>query len=106
MDMLMDPQPVWPVASRLCTLFELLDTPRASDIHFVVLHFACPAGKEGKQMGVPMDSPAFVSAIQQALGEVQASLLAAATAFRDANIVDVTSYDELKAVVAEGKFQW
>jgi hypothetical protein len=31
------------------------------------------------------------------------ALLAAATAFRDANIVDVTSYDELKAAVAEGK---
>jgi hypothetical protein len=63
----------------------------------------CPAGKEGKQMGVPMESSAFVGTIQQALGEVQDSLLAAATAFRDANIVDVTSYDELKAVVAEGE---
>jgi prolyl-tRNA synthetase len=65
--------------------------------------YICPAGKEGKQMGVLMDPEAFVYLVQQALGEVQESLLAAATAFRDANIVDVTSYDELKAVVAEGE---
>lgn len=61
------------------------------------------AGKEGKIFGVPMDPPAFVSAVQGLLQEVQDSLLAAATAFRDENIVDVSSYDELKAAVAEGK---
>ncbi|WIA20581.1 hypothetical protein OEZ85_004969 [Tetradesmus obliquus] len=61
-------------------------------------------GKEGKQMGVPMEASAFVATVQQALGQVQDSLLAAATAFRDANIVDVSSYEELKAAVAEGKW--
>ncbi len=35
---------------------------------------------------------------------VQEGLLAEATAFRDANIVDVTSYDELKQAIEEG--QW
>jgi hypothetical protein len=54
-------------------------------------------------MGVPMEGPAFVSAVQEVLGQVQESLLASATAFRDDNIVDVFSYEELKAVVAEGK---
>ena len=60
------------------------------------------AGKEGKQMGVPMEPAAFIAHVQGLLAEVQAALLAQATAFRDANIVDVTSYDELKAAVAEG----
>ena len=37
-------------------------------------------------------------------GAVQAALLADATQFRDENIVDVATYDELKAAVAEGKW--
>jgi prolyl-tRNA synthetase len=56
-------------------------------------------------MGVPMEPQALVATVQQALSEVQDALLAAATAFRDANIVDVSSYDELKAAVAEGENQ-
>jgi prolyl-tRNA synthetase len=65
--------------------------------------FVCCTGKEGKQMGVPMDPPAFVAAVQGLLGQVQDALLADASAFRDENIVDVSSYEELKAVVAEGE---
>ncbi|KIZ05449.1 prolyl-tRNA synthetase [Monoraphidium neglectum] len=61
-------------------------------------------GKEGKQVGVPMAPEAFIPHVQGLLAEVQAALLAQATAFRDENIVDVTSYDELKATVAEGKW--
>jgi hypothetical protein len=53
-------------------------------------------------MGVSMEPSAFVAHVQGLLSEVQAALLAEATAFRDANIVDVTSYEELKAAVAEG----
>lgn len=53
--------------------------------------------------GVPMEPEAFVAHIQQLLDDVQSILLAEATAFRDANIVDVSSYDELKEVVAEGE---
>jgi prolyl-tRNA synthetase len=59
-------------------------------------------GKEGKQMGVPMDPSTFLPAVRELCDQVQESLLAAATTFRDANIVDVTTYEELKAVVAEG----
>lgn len=35
---------------------------------------------------------------------MQAALLAEAEAFRDENIVDVTSYEELKAAVSSGKW--
>ncbi len=35
---------------------------------------------------------------------VQDGLLAEATAFRDANIVDVESYDDLKAAIEAGKW--
>jgi prolyl-tRNA synthetase len=52
-----------------------------------------------------MEAPAFVSAVRELLGQVQESLLASATAFRDENIVDVSSYDELKAAVAAGGVQ-
>lgn len=40
--------------------------------------------------------------IQTALREVQEGLFADAKAFRDANIKDVATYDELKQAVAEG----
>ncbi|GBF87895.1 prolyl-tRNA synthetase [Raphidocelis subcapitata] len=61
-------------------------------------------GKEGKQVGIPMEPSTFVPHIQGLLTEVQSALLQQATAFRDANIVDVASYEELKAAVAEGKW--
>ena len=60
------------------------------------------AGKEGKQFGVPLEGGAFVAHVQGLLEEVQGALLAQAREFRDANIVDVASYEELKAAVAEG----
>lgn len=40
--------------------------------------------------------------IQTALREVQEELFADAKAFRDANIKNVATYDELKKAVAEG----
>jgi len=49
-----------------------------------------------------MEPAAFVPHVKALLSEVQAALLADAMAFRDANIVDVGSYEELKAAVAEG----
>jgi len=61
-------------------------------------------GKDGKQFGVSMDEGSLVEFIQKRLEEVQESLLARATAFRDSNIVDVGSYEELKAAVQEGKW--
>ena len=62
------------------------------------------SGKDGKEFGVPLETGAFVSRVQSLLEEVQAGLLAKATAFRDVNIVDVKTYEELKEVVAGG--QW
>ena len=61
-------------------------------------------GKEGKEFGVSAEPAALVEKIATALDEVQAALLAEARAFRDANIVDVCSYDELKAAIADGKW--
>lgn len=61
-------------------------------------------GKEGKTFGVSVNPPDLVEYIQKALEDVQASLLAQATAFRDENIVDVSTYDELKAAIGEGKW--
>lgn len=62
---------------------------------------ACRPGKEGKQFGVPMEGAAFVGHVQQLLEDIQANMLDDARAFRDANIVDVKSYDELKTAIAE-----
>ncbi|PSC72151.1 prolyl-tRNA synthetase [Micractinium conductrix] len=61
-------------------------------------------GKEGKQMGVPLEPQAFVAYAQGLLDEIQAGMLAQAKEFRDSNIVDVGSYAELQAAVAEGKW--
>jgi len=61
-----------------------------------------PRGAGKVEGGLPLDPPAFAAGAQALLGEVQASLMAQATAFRDGRIVNVTSYEELKAAVAGG----
>lgn len=61
-------------------------------------------GKEGKTFGVPQEPGELVAHVNGLLDEVQAALLAEATKFRDENIVDVGSYEELKAAVEEGKW--
>ncbi|CAO2826073.1 unnamed protein product [Amaranthus hypochondriacus] len=61
-------------------------------------------GKQGKVFGVSMEPDALVPYIKDKLDEIQASLLSMATSFRDSNIVDVASYDELKAAVSDGKW--
>ena len=53
-------------------------------------------GREGKRS---IERAGAAATVQQALTEIQANLLARATAFRDANIVDVASYGELKEVL-------
>jgi prolyl-tRNA synthetase len=58
-------------------------------------------GKEGKRSLPQENLAASVSAL---LDEIQANLLAQATTFRDANIFDVKTYDELKQVVEAGGF--
>ena len=54
-------------------------------------------GNEGKQFGIPInEASTLVSHISTLLQDIQDSLLQEATLFRDANIIDVTSYDDLK----------
>ncbi|KAG0597534.1 hypothetical protein M758_12G002600 [Ceratodon purpureus] len=59
-------------------------------------------GKEGKQFGVSMEEGRLLECIETRLEEIQESLLARSTAFRDSNIVDVSSYEELKEAIKEG----
>lgn len=61
-------------------------------------------GKEGKQFGVSMEEGALTEFVNNKLEEIQRSLLARATEFRDSNIVDVSSYDELREAIKEGKW--
>jgi prolyl-tRNA synthetase len=56
-------------------------------------------GKEGKTFVSQTDLASTVAAL---LVDIQASLLKRATEFRDANIRDVKSYDELKDAVKDG----
>jgi len=56
-------------------------------------------GKEGKSF-VPQAG--LADAVQTMLVEIQAALLARATAFRDANIHEPTDYEHLKQIVTDG----
>ncbi len=56
-------------------------------------------GKEGKQV-VPRAE--LVAAVSQTLNDIQKSLLRQATEFRDANLHEAHSYEELKAIVQDG----
>lgn len=58
-------------------------------------------GKEGKRF---LQQAGIVEQVKALLDEIQASMLAQATAFRDANIFDVHSYNELRDVVEAGGF--
>ncbi|XP_002991132.2 proline--tRNA ligase, chloroplastic/mitochondrial [Selaginella moellendorffii] len=61
-------------------------------------------GKAGKEFGIFMERSVLIDHLRAKLDDIQSSLLARATEFRDSNIVDVNSYEELKAVIAEGKW--
>jgi len=56
-------------------------------------------GREGKG-SIPMDQ--LVPAVTSLLDKVQEDMLSQATAFRDANLHEARSYDELKEIVKEG----
>ncbi|MFH1084924.1 MAG: proline--tRNA ligase [Chloroflexota bacterium] len=73
--------------------------PRDVQQNAVVLARRDQPGREGKQFGVPMS--ALVERVRALLDEVQASLLAQATAYRDANIRRVSNYDEFRQVLNE-----
>ena len=57
-------------------------------------------GREGKTFGIGFEQAAETA--QDLLNEIHTSLLETATRFRDANIFDVSSYAELKAVIEQG----
>jgi hypothetical protein len=51
---------------------------------------------------VPLDAASLTATLQTLLTEIQGVYLEEARAFRDANIVDVTTYDELKVRSSAG----
>ncbi|XP_027162177.1 proline--tRNA ligase, chloroplastic/mitochondrial isoform X1 [Coffea eugenioides] len=61
-------------------------------------------GKQGKVFGISMDCSILVAYVKGLLDEIQSCLLERATSFRDCNIVDVSSYDELKEAISQGKW--
>ncbi|XP_074286674.1 proline--tRNA ligase, chloroplastic/mitochondrial [Silene latifolia] len=61
-------------------------------------------GKQGKVFGISMEPSVLVSYVKDKLDEIHASLLSMAISFRDSNIIDVTSYDELKEAISVGKW--
>ncbi|KAJ8773230.1 hypothetical protein K2173_028407 [Erythroxylum novogranatense] len=61
-------------------------------------------GKQGKVFGISMEPSTLAAYVKDKLDEIQSSLLKLATSFRDSNIVDVNSYDELKAAISVGKW--
>ncbi|ESQ43268.1 hypothetical protein EUTSA_v10013193mg [Eutrema salsugineum] len=61
-------------------------------------------GKAGKVFGISMEPSTLVAYVKEKLDEIQSSLLEKAVSFRDSNIVDVNSYDELKDAISSGKW--
>lgn len=56
-------------------------------------------GKEGKE-SVPRDS--LIATATRLLGQIQGNLLEQATQFRDANLHEASSYNELKEIIKDG----
>ncbi|KAG5100309.1 hypothetical protein JHK82_045361 [Glycine max] len=61
-------------------------------------------GKQGKVFGISMEPLNLEAYVKDKLDEIQSSLLERAIAFRDSNIVDVSTYDDLKAAISQGKW--
>ncbi|XP_052186793.1 proline--tRNA ligase, chloroplastic/mitochondrial [Diospyros lotus] len=78
--------------------------PRDVSSRTVVISRRDIPGKEGKVFGISMEASILVGYVTDKLDEIQSSLLQRATSFRNCNIVDVNSYDELKAAISEGKW--
>lgn len=73
--------------------------PRDVQQNAVVVARRDRPGREGKEFGVPVEG--IVATVRERLADVQASLLAQATAFREANTHRVSSYDEFREVIEE-----
>ncbi|KAL9265093.1 Proline--tRNA ligase, chloroplastic/mitochondrial-like protein [Drosera capensis] len=78
--------------------------PRDVSNRSVVISRRDIPGKQGKVFGISMEPSVLVPYIKGNLQEIQAALLEIAVSFRDSNIVDVSSYNELKEVISEGKW--
>ena len=61
-------------------------------------------GKEGKEMGIPLDRAA--ARIGELLQQMQKDLFDQAKKYRDAATFSVDSYDEFKQRIEEGGFFW
>ncbi|KAG8476315.1 hypothetical protein CXB51_033051 [Gossypium anomalum] len=61
-------------------------------------------GKQGKVFGISMEPSILEAYVKDRLDEIQSSLLQRAISFRDSNIVDVSSYEELKDAISLGKW--
>lgn len=78
--------------------------PRDVSSKSVVISRRDVPGKQGKVFGVSMEPSVLVAYTKDLLNEIQSSLLERAISFRDSNIVDVSSYDELKEAISNGKW--
>ncbi|KAD5961224.1 hypothetical protein E3N88_12697 [Mikania micrantha] len=78
--------------------------PRDVSSRSVVISRRDIPGKPGKIFGISMESSFLIPYIKEKLDEIQSSLLDKAITFRDSNIVDVNSYDELKEAISQGKW--
>ncbi|XVF12541.1 hypothetical protein REPUB_Repub08aG0127400 [Reevesia pubescens] len=61
-------------------------------------------GKQGKVFGISMEPSILEAYVKDRLDEIQSSLLQRAISFRDSNILDVSSYEELKEAISLGKW--
>ncbi|XP_021810277.1 proline--tRNA ligase, chloroplastic/mitochondrial-like [Prunus avium] len=78
--------------------------PRDVSSQSVVVSRRDVPGKQGKVFGISMEPSVLEAYIKDKLDEIQSSLLEKAKSFRDSNIVDVSSYDELKVAISQGKW--
>ncbi|XP_028801407.1 proline--tRNA ligase, chloroplastic/mitochondrial [Neltuma alba] len=78
--------------------------PRDLSSGTVVISRRDVPGKQGKVFGISMEPSILEAYVKEKLDEIQSSLLEEAIAFRDSNIVDVSSYDDLKEAISEGKW--
>ncbi|XP_054819941.1 proline--tRNA ligase, chloroplastic/mitochondrial isoform X3 [Prosopis cineraria] len=78
--------------------------PRDLSSGSVVISRRDVPGKQGKAFGISVEPSILEAYVKDKLNEIQSSLLEKAIAFRDSNIVDVNSYDDLKVAISEGKW--
>lgn len=78
--------------------------PRDVEKEAVVVARRDRPGKEGKTFGVSWEADSLVAHVRGLFDDIQAQMLVDAKAFREENIEDVTSMEELKAAVGAGKW--